>query len=213
VVPDPNAWIQLQRDGVRLSCGDEVLTFVNRNLEPYRGFHVFMRALPRILAQRPRSHVLIVGGDEVSYGSRPVGGGTWRQRLLAEVGAGLPAGRVHFLGRLPYRDYLRVLQVSACHVYLTYPFPLSWSCIEAMSAGCAVVASRTPPVEEFVEHGRNGWLVDFFDADGLAEQVARVLSDPAQSMPVRQEARRRVVERCDFAAHSLPSLLRLILAA
>jgi glycosyltransferase involved in cell wall biosynthesis len=99
-----------------LGHSDEVITFVNRNLEPYRGFHVFMRALPEILRRRPNARCLIVGRDDVSYGSKPKAGGNWRQVMLSEVGAQLPMDRVHFLGGLPYADYLRVMQVSACHV-------------------------------------------------------------------------------------------------
>jgi len=210
-VPDPQAWMTLRREGVRLSAGNEVLTFVNRNLEPYRGFHVFMRALPAILQARPRAHCLIVGGDSVSYGMPPVEGGTWRQKLLQELAPTLPIDRVHFLGILPYRDYLRVLQISACHVYLTYPFVLSWSCVEALSAGCAVVGSRTPPVEEFIEHGHNGWLVDFFDRAALVDQVVEVLANPAAQAELRQRARSGVVEHYDLQGRCLKPLLNLIL--
>ena len=176
--PNPRAGIELQRAGVRLRPGDEVLTFVNRNLEPYRGFHVFMRALPEILARRPKARCVIVGRDAVSYGSPPRSGGNWREAMLREVGARLPADRVHFVGGLSYEDYLSVLQVSACHVYLTYPFVLSWSCMEALSAGCTVVGSRTGPVEEVIKHGQTGRLVDFFDVEGLARSVVDVLENP-----------------------------------
>jgi glycosyltransferase involved in cell wall biosynthesis len=213
VKPDPGAWLQLTDANLRLRAGDEVLTFVNRNLEPYRGFHVFMRALPAILAQRPQAQVLVIGGDDVSYGSRPAGGGTWRARMLAEVGGNLPLERVHFLGRVPYRDYLRVLQVSRCHVYLTYPFVMSWSCVEALAAGCTVVASKTAPVEEFVEHGRNGLLADFFDVQALAQQVCEVLAAPQRYALLRETARRGVVERYDLASRCLPALTRLVLGA
>lgn len=175
--PDPQASIQLARAGLRLAHGDEVVTFVNRNLEPYRGFHVFMRALPEILARRPRAHCVIVGRDAVSYGAAPASGGSWREALLREVGSRLPMDRVHFLGALPYADYLRVLQVSACHVYLTYPFVLSWSCMEALSTGCTVVASRTGPVQEVITDGETGRLFDFFDVAGLAQTAVEVLED------------------------------------
>jgi glycosyltransferase involved in cell wall biosynthesis len=120
--------------------------------------------------------------------------------------------RVHFLGRVPYADYLRILQVSACHVYLTYPFVLSWSCVEALSAGCLVVGSRTAPVEEVIQHGVNGFLFDFFDPAALATQVAEVLATRQTLGGVRERARQLVVERYDLASKCLPSLLRLILA-
>ena len=209
--PDASASVQLRRKGARLAAGDEVITFVNRNLEPYRGFHIFMRALPEILRRHPNAHVLIIGGDEVSYGSQPVGGGTWRDKLLAEVGSSLPVARVHFLGRVPYADYLRVLQVSACHVYLSYPFVLSWSCLEAMSAGCIVVGSRTPPVQEVIEDGTNGLLFDFFDTAGLVERVESVLAAPAQFRGLALRARDTVVGRYDLLSICLPRQLRLTL--
>ena len=211
VRPDAAATIRLRRSGVTLRPGDEVLTFVNRNLEPYRGFHVFMRALPEILRRRPNARCVIIGGDDVSYGSKPRGQRNWREAMLAEVGQRLPPDRVHFLGRLPYADYLRVLQVSACHVYLSYPFVLSWSCLEAMSAGCIVVGSRTPPVQEVIEDGTNGLLFDFFDTAGLVERVESVLAAPAQFRGLALRARDTVVGRYDLLSICLPRQLRLTL--
>src|SRR6185369_6989118 len=193
VRPNPRASAALKREQVRVAVGDEIVTSVNRNLEPYRGFHVFMRALPEILSRRPHARCIIIGGDEVSYGSQPKGGDSWREFMLREVGDRLPMQRVHFLGRMPYTDYLQLLQLSACHVYLTYPFVLSWSCLEAMSAAKVVVASRTGPVEEVIEHGRNGLLVDFFDGEGLANQVCAVLADPGRYRQLGIAARQTVV--------------------
>lgn len=210
VRPDPGASVMLLRQQVRIRAGDEVLTFVNRNLEPYRGFHVFMRALPEILRRRPHARCILIGGDEVSYGSPPKEGGTWREHMLREVGARLPLDRVHFLGRVPYHDYLQLLQVSACHVYLTYPFVLSWSCLEAMSAAKVVVASRTGPVEEVIEHGRNGLLVEFFDSEALITQVCDVLAQPGKYQSIAEAARRTVVDRYDLSAICLPNQAALI---
>ena len=210
VAPRPEATLHLKRDQLTLTEKDEVITFVNRNLEPYRGFHVFMRALPEMLRQRPRAHCLIVGRDEVSYGSAPKGGGTWRQVMLNEVGAQLPMERVHFLGGLAYQDYLRVIQVSSCHVYLTYPFVLSWSCLEAMSAGRVVVASNTGPLHEVIEHGVNGLLFDFHDPGALSRQVIEVLADPDAYRPLGHRARQTVVERFDLQTRCLPEQINLI---
>jgi glycosyltransferase involved in cell wall biosynthesis len=210
VVPNPATTITLARAGVTLAAGDEVLTYVARNLEPYRGFHVFMRALPRLLALRPRARVLIVGGNAVSYGSKPAGGRTWRETLTAEVGAGIDATRVHFLDRIPYAGYLQVLQVSAVHAYLTYPFVLSWSLLEAMSAGCMVVGSRTAPVEEVISHGRNGWLTDFFDHQALAETLAEALEQRARLGDIRHAARQSIVERFDLHSICLPRQVALL---
>jgi glycosyltransferase involved in cell wall biosynthesis len=208
--PDPNARIHLARKNVTLSRRDEVITFVNRNLEPYRGFHVFMRALPEILARRPNAHCVIVGRDAVSYGSPPAGGGTWREAMLREVGARLPEGRVHFLGGLPYADYLRVLQVSACHVYLTYPFVLSWSCVEALSVGCTVVASRTGPVEEVIQDGQTGRLFDFFDVEELSRSVAEVLEHTGKHAHLGGAARESTQSRYNIQ-HCLAGQLAIVL--
>ena len=169
-----------------------------------------MRALPEILKRRPKAHCLIVGRDEVSYGTAPKTGGNWRQVMLAEVGAQLPMDRVHFLGQLAYKDYMRVIQISRCHVYLTYPFVLSWSCLEAMSAARVVVASNTGPVQEVIEHGVNGLLVDFFDVAGLAQQVSEVLAEPAKYQNLGSRARQTVLERYDLKAKCLPQQINLI---
>lgn len=210
VAPDAQAFVTLQQRQLKLTRDDEVITFVNRNLEPYRGFHLFMRALPEIMKARPNAHCIIVGKDDVSYGSPPRDGGTWRETMLREVGHLLPLDRIHFVGGLPYSDYLRVLQISTCHVYLTYPFVLSWSCLEAMSAQCVIVAGRTPPVEEAIEHGRNGFLVDFFDVAALAQQVVEVLSDPAACQGVAERARETVVAEYDLRSRCLPLQLALV---
>ena len=204
---NPKASIHLKRDKLTLTGANEVITFVNRNLEPYRGFHVFMRALPGILKNRPHAHCLIVGQDGVSYGVAPETGGTWREVMMSEVGHQLPMDRVHFLGRLAYADYLRVLQISSCHVYLTYPFVLSWSCLEAMSAERVVVASRTGPVQEVIEHGVNGLLFDFFDTSALIKQVTSVLESPESYAKLGHQARQTVVKAYDLKTQCLPQLL------
>ncbi|HZX26893.1 MAG TPA: glycosyltransferase, partial [Telluria sp.] len=159
--PVPQATLDV--DGHVLRAGDEVVTYVARNLEPYRGFHRFMRALPLLQKLRPQARVLIVGGDDVSYGRRLPAGTTYRQKYCAELEGQVDWSRVHFLGKLPYLRYLNVLQVSAAHVYLTYPFVLSWSMLEAMACGCLVVGSATAPVQEVITDGENGLLTDFFD--------------------------------------------------
>ena len=174
--------------GAVLRRGDPVVTFVARNLEPYRGFHVFMRALQRIQRQHPKAHAVIVGGDGISYGSAPKDAPNWRERLLREVS--IDPARTHFTGRLPYSQYLRVLQVSAAHVYLTYPFVLSWSMLEAMACGALVIGSDTAPVREVIRHGENGLLVPFFDARQLAETVGGALQASADLARLRARARR-----------------------
>ena len=209
VAPDTDARITLP-DGTQLVAGDEILTFVSRNLEPYRGYHVFMRALPSIMKARPQCRVVIVGGDGVSYGKRAPPGETWKNKFLAEVAEGLDMSRVHFTGTLPYNSYVKVLQVSRAHVYLTYPFVLSWSMLEAMSAGCLVVGSATPPVEEVITDGDNGLLVPFHGSQRLADTAIEALTHPARYDRVRRRARETVVERFDFQRVSLPGYLRLL---
>jgi glycosyltransferase involved in cell wall biosynthesis len=176
VKPDSGAVIEI--GGQRFHAGGEFLTYVARNLEPYRGFHTFMRALPKLQALRPNARVIIVGGDDVSYGKRLPDGKTYRQLYCEQLKDRIDWSKIHFLGKLPYADYLKVLQISAAHVYLTYPFVLSWSMLEAMAAGCLLVASATTPVEEVIADGRNGLLVDFFDPERLGKTLAGVLAEP-----------------------------------
>lgn len=205
VKPDPGAWVQIS--GQRFAPGDEVITYVARNLEPYRGIHTFLRSLPRLQALRPDARVIIVGGDEVSYGKRLPEGQSYRQRYSAEIHDTVDWSKIFFVGKLPYADYLKVLQISAAHVYLTYPFVLSWSMLEAMAAGCLLIGSDTAPVQEVIKHGQNGLLVDFFDHTRLAEQMATVLASPSGYKPLRDNARRAIVEQYDLHQVCLPSLL------
>ncbi len=171
--PDPNATLTLP-NGTTLRAGEPIVTYVARNLEPHRGFHQFMRALPIILREHASCQVVIVGGDGVSYGNPPADAANWREKMLRENPVDL--NRVHFLGKVPYETYKRVLQVSAVHVYLTYPFVLSWSMLEAMACGCLVIGSRTAPVEEILRNGENGLLVDFFNPLEIANNVLSALS-------------------------------------
>jgi glycosyltransferase involved in cell wall biosynthesis len=168
--PDPTAWIKTPNGTVL----DPVVTYVARNLEPYRGFHIFMRALEKLQQRHKTVHALIVGGDDVSYGQRPEDAKHWREKMLREVK--LDATRTHFLGKLPRQQYIKVLQVSAAHVYLTYPFVLSWSLLEAMACGANIVASDTAPVREVIRHADNGVLVPFFDVENIACTIAESLS-------------------------------------
>jgi glycosyltransferase involved in cell wall biosynthesis len=210
VAPNPSAELILPGDGAAFRSGDEIITFVARNLEPYRGYHIFMRALPLILAARPNARVLIVGREGVSYGAAPPAGKSWKEVFLAEVADKLDLNRVTFCGTLQYEQFLTMLQVSRVHVYLTYPFVLSWSVLEAMACECLVVGSDTPPVQEVISHERNGLLVPFSSPTQLAESVIAAAARPKKYQSLRKEARRTVVERFDLKRICLPRWLSFI---
>jgi len=193
--PDPAASFMLP-NGTALTPRDEVVTYVARNLEPYRGFPSFMRATAELGRRRPRTQFVIVGGDDVSYGSRPPDGETYRQQMLKEVT--IDPDRVHFLGYIPYDQYMRVLQISSVHVYLTYPFVLSWSMLEAMAAECLLVASNTPPVREVIEDGRNGLLVDFFAPTQIAGRMEEALDKGESWRELRRAARQTILDRFEL---------------
>ena len=209
IAPDPAVSLTINGT-ITLTRGDEVITFVNRNLEPYRGYHIFMRALPEILRKRPKARVLIVGGDDVSYGARPADGRKWKDIFAEEVRPQISDAdwaRVHFLGNIAYQHFIPLLQLSTVHVYWTYPFVLSWSLLEAMSAGCAIVASDTKPLREAIRHGETGRLVDFFDPAGLANEVCALLDDPTARERLGAAARRFAQAHYDLSSVCLPRQL------
>ncbi|MDP6352979.1 MAG: glycosyltransferase family 4 protein [Alphaproteobacteria bacterium] len=204
----PNDQVRLGLpNGTTVAKDDEVVTYVARNLEPYRGFHQFVRAAKLITERRPRTQIIVVGSDGVSYGRKLPPGETYRKRYLAETP--LDEDRVHFVGKLAYEQYLKVLQVSSVHIYLTVPFVLSWSMLEAMSSGCLVLGSETPPVAEVIEDGGNGLLVDFFSPEMIANRVGEVLDHPDRMAAARAAARETILERYALAI-CLPRHLALI---
>ncbi len=170
--------------------GDTVVTYVSRDLEPYRGVHPMIRALPHLMRARKNLKVVMVGGDGVSYGVPAPQGSTWRETFLSEVAGQIDPSRVAFPGRIEYSLYLSLLRRSDAHVYLTYPFVASWSLREALASGCAIVGSDTDPVREFISHGRNGLLTSFFDPRGIADTVMSVLEDKKLDATLRAGARR-----------------------
>ncbi len=182
---------------------ERLVTYVARDLEPYRGFHIFMRALPHILQARPDACIVLVGGDGVSYGAR-LSEGTWREYMLREVGSLLDLSRVHFVGKLPYATYVALLQRSDAHVYLTYPFVASWSLREAMAIGCAIVASETAPVQEFIQDRETGLLTPFHQPQALGERVLELLADQALATRLRlavREQAERTLSMGDYIAN------------
>lgn len=205
--PSAGATVKFPEQWREFKTGDEVLTFVNRDHEPHRGFHIFMRALPKVLEARPQARIVIVGGDEQSYSPRPGANKTWRQVMLAEVGDRLDLSRVHFVGKIPYATFIDLMRVSRVHAYLTYPFVLSWSMVEAMAAGAVVVASRTAPVAEMITHGETGLLVDFFDVAAWSATLIDALANPAKHAHLGVAARAHVVANYDLLSVCLPRLM------
>jgi glycosyltransferase involved in cell wall biosynthesis len=218
--PNPGVELTLSTAGggqLKLTRNDEIITFVNRNLEPYRGFHTFMRALPELLRRRPKARVLIVGGHQVSYGAPPdaqrYGADNWKDVYTREVRGDISDAdwaRVHFLGNLPYLHFVPLLQLSRVHVYLTYPFVLSWSLLEAMSVGCAIVASDTAPLREAIEHDRTGRLVSFFSPQALCEEVCSLLDAPQARERLGHAAREFAIAHYDLQRVCLPQQLRWV---
>jgi glycosyltransferase involved in cell wall biosynthesis len=194
--------------GKTLHAGSKVVTFVSRNLEPYRGLHIFMRAIPDIQRRHQDAEILIVGTEGRGYGRKLAEGDSYKQKLLAEVSMNLD--RVHFTDTLPSQSFRAALQVSSAHVYLTYPFVLSWSMLDAMAAGCLIIGSKTPPVEEVISDRRNGLLVDFFDVRGLSDLVCEALARPSQFESMRLAARETVIARYDLESVSLPRQIALL---
>ena len=198
---------------ITITKNDEILTFVNRDLEPMRGYHIFMRSLPIILNTRKSLRVLIIGGNGVSYGAASKDGRSWKDIFIEEVRPKISEKdwqRVHFLGKVPYDQFVKVLQISTVHVYLTYPFVLSWSLLEAMSVGCAIVASDTSPVREFLEDDVTAKLLNFFDIDGLANTVLSLLNDPLTREKIGMQARASIKERADLSQICLPKQLEWV---
>ncbi|WP_298812994.1 glycosyltransferase [uncultured Roseibium sp.] len=198
--PDAVAGFRLP-NGQLMTAGDPVVTFAARSLEPYRGFPQFVKAAAQVAAQIPEAQFVIAGGDGVSYGHQSGKGSELRNRLVAETG--LPQDRTHFLGRVPHQNLIQLFQVSAAHVYLTYPFVLSWSFLEAMACEAPVIASNTAPVQEVIRHKRNGTLVDFWDTNALAEEICSALIDPKSRFDMRRAARRTAVERFELSGCTL----------
>lgn len=202
--PDPKAALKLGRMDNQIDRDDEIVTFMARNLERMRGFHQFMRALPEILDARPNARVLVIGGNEVSYGAKSKKPGGLRGEMEAELGERVDWSRVHFLGQVPYEQYQKIIQISRCHIYLTMPFVMSWSLLETMSMEATIVASDVAPVREAITHGKTGLLVDFHNPSALAQQVVDVLVRPQDFAHLGPAARNHVIAEYDFLTKCLP---------
>jgi glycosyltransferase involved in cell wall biosynthesis len=205
--PQPGAKLFLPRINLDLREVPEIVTYVARGMEPYRGFPQLIETVALLQKRRPQYHVVIVGENRVAYGRTLPDGKTYKDVMLEKVP--LDLNRVHFTGLLPYPEYLQVLQASSVHLYLTRPFVLSWSMLEALSAGCLVVASNTAPVTEMIQDGINGLLVDFFDTQAICDRIEYALDNPTPMVSIRHQARETILERYDLA-QLLPQHLQWI---
>ncbi len=167
---------------------DQLITYVNTYLEPVRGMQTMMLALPRLLA-RPDVRVVVLGTEKRKGYGPQLGEQSWKTYFLRQVRGRFDESRLHFLGLVAHDNHLRLLRRSDCHVFLTYPFVVSWSLREALACGCAVVASDTAPVREFIRPGWNGVLTPFFDHDALADRILEVLGDRGRAATLRANAR------------------------
>ena len=195
--PVPDAKLFLPRINLDLTEANEIVTYVARGMEPYRGFPQFIETISLLQKKRPQCHVVIVGRDRVAYGKSLPDGKTYKEAMLEKFP--LDMSRVHFTELLPYDEYLQVLQASDAHIYLTRPFVLSWSMLEALSTGCLIVASNTAPVTEVIEDGVNGLLVDFFSPQQVCERTIEALDNPEKMAVIRTKARETILEKYDLA--------------
>lgn len=202
VAPNPDVSLQIP-GGMKLTRKDEVITYISRNFEDYRGFPQFMEAAAEILKRRPNARILMVGADGVSYGKAYKGKGNYREDLCEKYGL-TNHPRFHYLGTLPYHEMIGVLQVSSAHIYLTVPFVLSWSMMEAMSAGCLMIGSNTEPVQEVLQHDVNGLMVDMLKPLQIADAVDSVFAHPTRMQHLRDAARQTILDK-----YSMETLLPL----
>lgn len=193
--PDFGAEFYIRDKHLVLGSGDEVVTYGTRGMELYRGFPQFMEMVSKLQKKRPNVHVVVAGEDATFYGP-PRCGDTWKEIMLKKFDYDM--NRLHFVGTLPFSEYIKLLQISSVHVYLTYPYILSWSVLNAMATGCCVVASDTPPVLEVMKDNINGLLVQFHDVEQLTQKVEHVLNHRDQMKRIRYNARQTVLEHFDI---------------
>ncbi len=186
------------KDGTKLTKKNDVITFINRRLEPYRGVHTMIRAIPQIQKKNPKAHIVIMGDEKgTSYGAA-CEKGEWKDKFLKEIKGQYDPSRVHFTGAIPYNQYLKILQISSAHVYLTYPFVLSWSLMEAMAVGCPIIGSDTAPIREIIQHGYNGVLFDFFSPNDLCDSVTDILKHKELGLYYGKNARQDILDNYDL---------------
>lgn len=206
---NPQAKVTLA-DGRVLDRSTPVITFINRNFERLRGFHIFMRALPAFLDAVPEAQVIAIGADGTGYGGARKDGKTWRQAMYDELGARLDRQRVHFVGHVDHARMIDILSIGAAHVYYTYPFTLSWSLVEAMACECLILASDTAPVRDAIRPEENGVLLDFFDVDALSRAMIDAVRNPERYREMRRRARAAALSHFDRETVGVPGWLAMI---
>ena len=206
---NPDARIELPNGRV-LDRSTPVITFINRNFERLRGFHIFMRALPAFLDAVPEAQVIAIGADGAGYGSTPSDGRQWRHTMLAELGDRLDRDRLHFVGRVDHARMIDILSIGAAHVYYTYPFTLSWSLVEAMACECLILGSDTAPVRDAVTPEEDGVLLDFFDVEALSRAMIDAVRNPERYAAMRRQARVTALSHFDRETIGVPGWLAMI---
>jgi len=175
------------------TADDEVITYVARGMEEYRGFPQFMETVYKLQQRRPNLQVVVLGNDRVAYGNKRSDGKTFKEAMLEKYDFDM--ARLHFMGLQPLHVLKGLMQITSAHVYLTVPFVLSWSMLEAMSAGALIVGSDTEPVHELITDGENGVLVPFFDTEAITNKLCHILDNKADYELFRTRARQTIVEK------------------
>jgi len=204
-----------RRQGIPRRIGDRVIpdstrivTYVSRGFESMRGFDIFMQAAKRIYESYPDVLFVVVGADRICYGGdeKRIKHKTFREHVLAQDDYDL--SKFHFTGVVPVPTLVDIFSLSDLHIYLTVPFVLSWSLMNALACGCTVLASNTAPVREMIVDGENGLLEDFFDVDGLANRAVEVLRDPAAYRHLGERGAEMIEQRYALSV-MLPRLVDL----
>ncbi len=173
-----------------------------------------MEIVEKLLQKRKNLHIVIAGEDRVCYGPK-LRNTTFKELMLKNLN--LDLSRLHFTGGLPYKEYRKLLQISSVHCYLTYPFVLSWSMLEAMATGCLIVGSKTQPVEEVIKDKKNGYLVNFYDIEEFVKTIDEILESKVinnsihndKNQKIRMNARKTIVDNYDLKK-LLPKQIELI---
>lgn len=193
--PDDHAKFLIKDKNLVFTKQDEVVTYGTRGMEEIRGFPEFMEAASILLKKRPNLHIIVAGKDRVVYGT-PLKDTTYKTIMLEKLDFDM--NRIHFVDSLPYNEYVNLLRISSAHIYMTYPFVCSWSLPDSMSCACPVIASRTPPVMEFIEDKKEGLLFDFFNIDEQVEKIEYALDHKDEMKQIRQNARKKILTNYDL---------------